>query len=91
MYEACRRMGHAWDQLDGAPMGYEGLRRDVYLRCIRCTTMRAFDISPTGEALWSRYIYPEGYQWKDRTVPAPSKADHRIAWLRDIIASRKGR
>jgi hypothetical protein len=53
--------------------------------------VRAFDIAPTGEALWNRYFYPEGYQWKDRTVAAPTKADYRIAWLQDIIASRKAR
>jgi len=91
VYEACRRMGHAWDQLDTAPLGHEGLQRDVYLRCIRCATLRAFDLSPTGEVMWARYVYPDGYQWKGRTGEAPTKADHRIAWLRDIIASRKQR
>ena len=91
MYEACRRMGHAWDLLSGPPAGMEQHRRDVWMRCTRCTTVRTFDIAPTGEALWNRYFYPEGYQWKDRTVPAPTKSDYRIAWLQDIIASRKAR
>lgn len=89
MYEACRRMGHAWDELGGPPMDAPGVNRDVWLRCVRCGMLRAFDISPTGESLWPRYYPPEGYRWKGRVGEAPTKADYRIEWLRDIIANRR--
>lgn len=89
MYEACRRMGHSWDELAGPPLGMEGMRRDVWLRCTRCAMLRAFDISPTGEAMWPRYFPPEGYAWKGRVGEAPTKADYRREWLQDILSRRK--
>lgn len=89
MYEACRRMGHSWEELGDAPLGREAVERDVWLRCTRCTMLRAFDISPTGETMWPRYFPPEGYRYQGRPGEAPRKSDYRIAWLRDIIASRR--
>lgn len=89
VYEACRRMGHAWEQIPEALAERPDVDRDVWLRCTRCTMLRAFDIAPTGEALWPRYYAPQGYRYEGTRGEAPTKADYRIAWLRDIIAARR--
>jgi hypothetical protein len=91
MYESCRRMGHAWDELPGPPQGMDVLGRDVWLRCTRCTMLRAFDIAPNGQAMWPRYFPPEGYAWKGTRGEAPSKADYRISWLQDIRNRQRGK
>lgn len=86
MYEQCRRIGHAWEEQGDAPLGYEHVERDVCLRCTRCSMLRFFDIAANGSPQFVRYIPPEGYYWTDRTVEAPTKADYRLEWLRDIRA-----
>jgi len=89
-YEQCRRIAHRWDELDGPPLGIQERRDAFWLRCERCTMVRAFVVSQTtGTVVWSRYWAPAGYYWQDRTQPAPTRQDFRLDWLREIRAKRR--
>lgn len=85
-YVRCRRVAHRWDELDGPPLGFENVRREAFwLRCDRCGMVRAFSVSPThGDVIWTRYWPPFGYYWSDRSQPAPTRQDYRVAWLREM-------
>lgn len=89
MYEDCRRLGHAWEELGDAPLGYEATHRSIWLRCLRCSMLRAFDILPNGQTAWPRYFPPTGYYYEGDRGTAPTKADYRVGWLREILAKRK--
>jgi len=82
-------MGHSWDELGGPPKDFEGYERDVWLRCVRCSMVRAFNLSPRGETLWPRYWPPKGYYWEGNRGEAPTRADYRVEWLREILKKRK--
>jgi hypothetical protein len=88
-YDNCRRMGHSWDELGGPPFETAPIKRDVWLRCVRCSMVRAFNIARNGQTEWPRYFPPEGYYWTGQRGEAPTRADYRLGWLRDIRARRR--
>lgn len=78
--EMCKLWGHQWDPLGGPPLGYSTSIPGYaeWLRCEQCSTVRLLVISyTTGYVSYSRYIYPDGYQWKGNIGEAPSKAELR--------------
>lgn len=67
----CRTLAHAWRYTDVTRDGRNWVQGRA---CTRCECLKYVTISPKGELVSSRYVYPKGY-----TIPGGVTADDRNA------------
>jgi len=86
----CYTLGHAWyDYDDTGPAPITGT--PLMLRCERCGTNRRDVVQDgTGELIWRRYDYPDGYKYGSEA--RPTRSDFRVMLLQQRIdETRKSR
>lgn len=71
----CRTLAHAWKYTDVTRDG----RNYVQGReCTRCETVKFVTISPKGEVVSSRYVYPKGYMVDGGGLTADDRCGLRL-------------
>jgi hypothetical protein len=80
-FQACKRFGHAWDEIP-TPMDWHGrlwpMTWEVeHARCVRCATVRHFQLNGDGEVIARTYDYPPGYKW-ELPDDKPTRAQLRV-------------
>lgn len=89
-FSTCKRLGHAMDDLGGPPLDVMSRMLskpgmwDVWVRCLRCTTVRHDYVSVTGTIYARQYHYPNGYRWEGAPGEAPTRADWRLERIKEL-------
>lgn len=71
----CRTLAHAWRYTDVTRDGRNYVQGRA---CTRCETLKFVTISPKGEVVSSRYVYPKGYMVEGGGLTAEDRCALRL-------------
>lgn len=86
-YLLCRTLSHSWEPASASHMQPESNCWWFVLRCERCVTERQDLIGKgSGEVLYRKYVYPDGYQIDETVV----RSQLRVEWeKRRLLKGRR--
>jgi len=90
-YVRCRTFGHMMDDIPSEDD--TGFGDPLWVRCQRCGTERHDGIGSSGQVVYRRYVYPEGYKdaFRHEGDEPPSRSDYRMLLLQQRIREARGR